>query len=193
MSDRTTLETIAQLVPRGARVLDLGCGDGELLAHLQAKRGCSGYGVEIADANVLACLKRGVNVIQLNLDEGLAMFDDASFDVVLQIDTLQHLRNTEVMLRETARVGRTGIVAFPNFGHWPNRFSILRGRMPVTRRLPYQWYDTPNIRVTTFMDFEVLALRSGLKIQESFGLHGDRVVRSLPNLMASTAVFKFTR
>ncbi len=193
MSDRTTLETIAGLVPRGARVLDLGCGDGELLAHLQTHRGCTGYGIEIADENVLACLQRGVNVIQLNLDEGLAMFDDASFDVVLQIDTLQHLRNTEVMLRETARVGRMGVVAFPNFGHWPNRFSILRGRMPVTRRLPYQWYDTPNIRVTTFMDFEVLALRNGLKIQESFGLHGNRVVRGLPNLMASTAVFKFTR
>lgn len=193
MSDRNTLETIAQLVPRGARVLDLGCGDGELLAYLQAQRGCSGYGIEIADANVLACVQRGVNVIQLNLDEGLAMFDDASFDVVLQIDTLQHLRNTEVMLRETARVGRMGVVAFPNFGHWPNRFSILRGRMPVTRRLPYQWYDTPNIRVTTFMDFEVLALRNGLKIQESFGLHGNHVVRSMPNLLASTAVFQFTR
>jgi methionine biosynthesis protein MetW len=113
--------------------------------------------VEIADGNVLQCIRRGVDVIQLNLDEGLAMFDDASFDVVLQIDTLQHLRNAEVMLRETARVGRLGIVAFPNFAHWPNRLSIARGRMPVTRRLPYQWYDTPNIRVGTFKDFEVLA------------------------------------
>jgi methionine biosynthesis protein MetW len=107
---------------------------------------------------VLACVRRGVNVIQLNLDEGLAMFGDNSFDVVLQIDTLQHLRNAEVMLRETARVGRTGIVAFPNFAHWPNRLrAVLRGRMPVTRRLPYQWYDTPNIRVGTYKDFEVLA------------------------------------
>ena len=192
-SERSTLEAIAALVPQGSRVLDLGCGDGELLAYLQAHRGCSGYGIEITDTNVLACVRRGVNVIQLNLDEGLAMFGDASFDVVLQIDTLQHLRNTEVMLRETARVGRSGIVAFPNFGHWPNRFSILRGRMPVTRRLPYQWYDTPNIRVTTFADFEVLALRNGLKITESFGLHEDRVVRRFPNLLASTAVFKFSR
>ena len=125
-----------------------------------ARRGCSGYGIEIADANVLACVKRGVNVIQLNLDEGLAIFDDACFDVVLQIDTLQHLRNAESMLRETARVGRIGIVAFPNFAHWPNRLSIARGRMPVTKRLPYQWYDTPNIRVGTFKDFEVLAART---------------------------------
>ena len=193
MSDRATLEAIARLVPTGARVLDLGCGDGEMLAYLQATRGCSGYGVEIADANVLACVKRGVNVIQLNLDEGLAMFDDASFDVVLQIDTLQHLRNTETMLRETARVGRIGIVAFPNFGHWPNRLSVLLGRMPVTRRLPYQWYDTPNIRVGTFADFEVLALRNGLKIHDSFGLEEGVAVRRVPNLMAGTAVFKFSR
>ncbi len=193
MSDRATMEAIARLVPHGSRVLDLGCGDGEMLAHLQATRACSGYGIEIADANVLACVKRGVNVIQLNLDEGLAMFDDASFDVVLQIDTLQHLRNTEVMLQETARVGRIGIVAFPNFGHWQNRLSILRGRMPVTRRLPYQWYDTPNIRVGTYADFEVLALRNGLKIQDSFGLQNDVIVRRAPNLLATTAVFRLSR
>jgi len=138
MSDTQIQHAIAALVPEGSRVLDLGCGDGAMLAHLQATRGCSGYGVEIDDANVLACVKRGVNVIQLNLDQGLAMFDDASFDVVLQIDTLQHLRNAEVMLRETVRVGRVGIVAFPIFAHWPNRLSVLLGRMPVTKRLPYQ-------------------------------------------------------
>lgn len=193
MSDNATNEVIARLVPPGSRVLDLGCGDGELLAHLQATRGCTGYGIEIADDNLLACVRRGVNVIQLNLDEGLSIFGDASFDVVLQIDTLQHLRNAETMLRETARVGRTGIVAFPNFGHWPNRLSILRGRMPVTRRLPYQWYDTPNIRVGTHADFEVLALRNGLKIQDSFGLQEGRRVDTLPNLLAGTAVFKFSR
>lgn len=193
MTDRATMEVIASLVPEGARVLDLGCGDGALLAHLQATRGCSGYGIEIDDANVLACARRGVNVIQLNLDEGLSMFSDQSFDVVLQIDTLQHLRNAEVVLRETARVGRTGIVAFPNFAHWPNRLSVLRGRMPVTRRLPYQWYDTPNIRVGTHADLEVLAQRNGLRILDSFGLHNGRVLRWLPNWRASTAVLKFSR
>jgi len=161
MSDRTTLQSIARLVPRGSRVL--------------------------------ACVKRGVNVIQLNLDEGLSMFDDDSFDVVLQIDTLQHLRNAEVMLRETARVGKLGIVAFPNFAHWPNRLSVLRGRMPVTKRLPYQWYDTPNIRVGTFKDFEVLATRNRLSILDAFGLQDGRERRFLPNLTASTAVFKFER
>ncbi len=193
MSDRKVLELIAALVPPGSRVLDLGCGSGELLAHLRQHRGCSGYGIEIADADVLACEQRGVNVIQLNLEEGLALFDDASFDVVLQLDTLQHLRNTEHMLRETARVGRIGIVSFPNFAHWPNRLSVLRGRMPVTKVLPYQWYDTPNIRVGTHADFEVLARRNGLRILDSFGLHGGEPVRTLPNLLASTAVFKFER
>ena len=193
MSDATIQHAIAQLVPQGARVLDLGCGDGAMLDHLQRTRGCTGYGVEIDDANVQACVKRGVNVIQLNLDEGLAMFDDASFDVVLQIDTLQHLRNAEVMLRETARVGRVGIVAFPNFAHWPNRLSILQGRMPVTRRLPYQWYDTPNIRVGTHADLAELAARTGLRVLDSFGLQDGRTVRFAPNLRAGTSVYKLAR
>ena len=192
MSDQQVMHSIARLVPPGSRVLDLGCGDGALLAHLQATRGCTGYGVEIDDAKLLACVQRGVNVLQFNLDEGLAMFGDNSFDVVLQIDTLQHLRNAEVMLRETARVGRIGIVAFPNFAHWPNRLSVLTGRMPVTKRLPYQWYDTPNIRVGTHADFEVLARRNGLQIEDSFGLHEGQEVRFLPNLLASTAVFRLS-
>ncbi|MDH5204244.1 MAG: methionine biosynthesis protein MetW [Hylemonella sp.] len=193
MSDRMTWEAIAHLVPLGSRVLDLGCGDGAMLDYLQAQRGCSGYGIEIDDANVQACVKRGVNVIQLNLDEGLSMFADQSFDVVLQIDTLQHLRNAEVVLRETARVGRTGIVAFPNFAHWPNRVSVLAGRMPVTRRLPYQWYDTPNIRVGTHADLEVLAQRNQLQILDSFGIQNGRMIRWMPNLLASTSVLKFSR
>lgn len=193
MTDRSTMEVIAGLVPTGSRVLDLGCGDGAMLDHLQATRGCTGYGIEIDDANIQSCVKRGVNVIQLNLDEGLSMFGNQSFDVVLQIDTLQNLRNAEVVLRETARVGRTGVVAFPNFGHWPNRLSVLLGRMPVTRRLPYQWYDTPNIRVGTHADLELLALRNKLQILDSFGIHNGRTVRFAPNLMASTAVLKFSR
>ena len=193
MTEKATMQALARLVPEGSRVLDLGCGDGSMLDYLQRERGCSGYGIEINDANVLACVRRGVNVIQLNLDEGLAMFGDASFDVVLQIDTLQHLRNAEVMLRETARVGRTGIVAFPNFAHWPNRLSVLRGRMPVTRRLPYQWYDTPNIRVGTYKDFEALATKNRLRILDSFGLQEGEAVRFLPNARAGTAVFHFER
>ena len=149
--------------------------------------------LELDDAKVHDCVQRGVNVLQLNLEEGLALFEDNSFDVVLQLDTLQNLRNTEAMLRETARVGRIGIVSFPNFAHWPNRLSVLRGRMPVTKALPYQWYDTPNIRVGTHADFEQLARQCGLRILESFGLHEGRIVARLPNLLASTAVFKFQR
>jgi len=191
MTHNINLHALAQLVPVGSRVLDLGCGDGALLDHLQKNRGCSGYGVELADTNVQACVQRGVNVLQLNLDQGLTLFGDHSFDVVLQIDTLQHLRNAEVMLRETARVGRIGIVAFPKFGHWPNRLSVLQGRMPVTRRLPYQWYDTPNIRVGTFADFAALAEKNKLHVLDAFGLQDGQEIRWWPNLMAGTAVFKF--
>jgi methionine biosynthesis protein MetW len=193
MSERKDLELIAELVPAGSRVLDLGCGGGELLALLRDRKGCTGYGVEIDDTKLLACVQRGVNVIQLNLEEGLAMFEDASFDVVLQLDSLQHIRNTETMLRETARVGRIGIVSFPNFAHWPNRLQVALGRMPVTRVLPYEWYDTPNIRVGTYADFEVLARKNGLQVLDAFGIQAGRVVRRRPNLMASVAVFKFTR
>jgi methionine biosynthesis protein MetW len=193
MSDPLIMQAIARLVPHGARVLDLGCGDGALLAYLQKHNGCTGYGVELDDANVLACTQRGVNVLQLNLDQGLKVFADQSFDVVLQIDTLQHLRNAEVMLRETARVGQIGIVAFPNFAHWFNRLSVLRGRMPVTKRLPYQWYDTPNIRVGTYADFADLARKNELRVLDAFGLQHGHEVRFLPNLMAGTAVFKLQR
>ena len=193
MSDQQILETLASLVPEGSRVLDLGCGNGAMLEYLQKQRGCTGYGVELDDANVLACAQRGVEVLQLTLDQGLKLFGDQSFDVVLQIDTLQHLRNAETMLQETARVGRIGIVSFPNFAHWPNRLSVLLGRMPVTRRLPYEWYNTPNIRVGTYADFESLAGKNGLRILDAFGLHNGQTVRTWPNVLASTAVFQFTR
>ena len=189
---RADFATIAALVARGSRVLDLGCGDGSLLAYLKRDRGVSGYGIEIDDANVLACVQRGVNVIQLNLDEGLSMFEDASFDVVLQIDTLQNLRNAEVMLRETVRVGQLGIVAFPNFAHWPNRLSVLRGRMPVTKTLPYQWYDT--LRRLSTSALTISRERAGEKRQSVvkltiWNLHRARAnaaVRSPPNARAGS-------
>jgi methionine biosynthesis protein MetW len=184
-------ERIARMVPEGSHVLDLGCGDGALLAHLKATRGCTGYGVEISDENIHACVQRGVNVIQANLEEGLSLFRDKSFDVVLQIETLQHLRNAQTMLRETARVGQKGIVAFPNFAHWPNRLQVLKGRMPVTKALPYQWYDTPNIRVGTYRDFEALAHSNALQITEAFGWQDGAEIRFAPNVRASMAIFAF--
>lgn len=193
MTDQALLHAIAERVPMGSRVLDLGCGDGAVLSHLMRHRACTGYGVELDDQKVLACARRGVNVLQFNLEEGLSMFQDDAFDVVLQIDTLQHLRNAEVMLRETARVGRMGVVAFPNFAHWPNRLDVLRGRMPVTKRLPYQWYNTPNIRVGTYADFELLARGLGLTLVDGFGVQGDQIIRHWPNWRASTAVFQFQR
>ncbi|ARU03323.1 methionine biosynthesis protein MetW [Comamonas serinivorans] len=193
MSDADLVQSIARLVPARSHVLDLGCGDGALLELLMRQHQCTGYGIEYDDAKVLACMQRGVNVLQLNLLHGLKTFADQSFDVVLQIDTLQHLRNAETMLRETARVGRIGVVAFPNFAHWPNRLSVLRGRMPVNARLPYEWYDTPNIRVGTFADFEVLAKKNGLRILDAFGLQDGREVRTWPNALAGTAVFKLQR
>lgn len=193
MNKQAFIECIAKLIPRGSRVLDLGCGDGALLSYLQTHRDCTGYGVEIDDKNVLACVQTDVQVIQLNLDEGLTMFADQSFDVVLQIDTLQHLRNAETMLLETIRVGRLGIVTFPNFAHWPNRLSILAGRMPVTKRLPYQWYDTPNIRVGTLSDFSGLAYKNDIKILDSFGIKDAKQIRVFPNLRAPTAVFKIEK
>ncbi len=188
-----TQKVIAQCVPEGSRVLDLGCGDGAMLAYLQQTRHCTGYGIEIDDANVLACVQRGVNVIQINLDEGLSMFEDAMFDVVLQIDTLQNLRHVEVMLRETVRVGRMGIVAYPNFAHWPNRLRVLRGRMPVTSSLPYQWYNTPNIRVGTHADLGSLARNCGIQVQDSFGVLKGQTVRWLPNVLAETSVYQLSR
>ena len=189
MSERHLHEVIAQMIPVGSRVLDLGCGNGALLAHLRDMRQCTGYGIELDDAKVLECVRRGVNVIQRNLLTHA--LEVAQVATAIARATGLNVTLTEAMLRETARVGRTGIVSFPNFAHWPHRLAVLRGHMPVTKALPYQWYDTPNIRVATFKDFEVLARKNGLIITDSFGLRGNRIVRTLPNLLGSSAVFFF--
>lgn len=190
MTLRPELAAIAAWIAPGSSVLDLGCGDGALLAWLQREKGCRCVGVEIDDAKVLACAKQGVEVIQQNLEDGLALFSDASFDTVLQLETLQMVVHTEGILRELGRVGRESIVSFPNFAFWTHRLAILQGRMPVSKSLPYEWYDTPNLRFATFADFLQLATRSGFTLRDRFALRGGRVVRFLPNLFGNVAVFR---
>ncbi|MCE2679147.1 MAG: methionine biosynthesis protein MetW [Burkholderiales bacterium] len=189
---RSDLDLIEQWVPVGSRVLDLGCGDGSLLARLKKNRQVTGYGVEINDAKVWRCIQNGVNVIQQDLEAGLAMFDDQSFDVVILSLTLQSMRNTEEILKEISRVGRVGIVSFPNFGHWFHVWSIATGHMPVSKHLPYEWFNTPNIHLCTVADFEILAQRIGLRITGREVFANGKVVNFLPNLRGTLAVFSFT-
>ena len=191
MSLRADLRLIAEWITPRTQVLDLGCGDGSLLAHLRDARQCAGYGVEIADAYVLECVKRGVNVVQANLDAGLRLFPDDKFDTVVLSQTLQAVHQVEAVLREMARVGRQGIVSFPNFGHWRHALSLLGGRMPVTKQIPYQWYDTPNIHLCTPKDFEILAAKLGLTITHRALLADGEPVGVLPSLRATLAVYRF--
>ena len=193
LSGRPDFEAIAGWVQPGASVLDLGCGDGLLLKVLHQQRQARGYGIEIADANVLACVQTGVNVIQSDLERGLAGIEDGSFDYVILSQTLQAMRRTEEIVLEMLRVGRQGIVTFPNFGHWQNRLQNLAGRMPVSKGLPHQWYDTPNVHLCTVHDFEDFCASHGIRILERIVLHGGRRVSLLPNLLGSLAVFRFEK
>ena len=190
---RPDLAFIADWIKPGAHVLDVGCGDGEMLDYLQSAKQCHGYGIEIADDKVLACARRQVSVIQQDIDQGLGMFTDNSFDTVLCLSSLQMMKHVEDTLREIARVGHEAIVSFPNFGYWPHRTALLRGRMPVSKSLPYQWYDTPNVRCATIYDFADLAHDVGLEVLECVALHEGRPVRILPNWRGSLAVFRLRR
>ncbi len=190
---RYDFELISSWIPERSRVLDLGCGDGVLLAGLAATRGARGYGIEIAADNVLASVANGVNVIQSDLEEGLAQFGDNTFDFVILSQTLQAMRNAESVLTEMLRVGREGIVTFPNFGYWRHRLDILGGHMPVSKSLPHAWWNTPNIHLCTVKDFEDLCRKVGAEILDERVIHGGRTVRVLPNLLGSLGVFRFRR
>ena len=181
---------IAGWLPFGAKVLDLGCGDGTLLEYLKGALEVRGYGVEKDDTNWLACMTKGVNVIQMDLESGLSGFENQSFDTVILSQTLQAVNNTEGIVREMLRVGKEAIVTFPNFGYWRNRLQITAGKMPVSKALPYQWYDTPNVHLCTINDFDEFCNLSQIQIKERLILTNNQPVTFMPNLMGSLAMYR---
>ena len=192
-SKRADFAAIANWIAPNTQVLDLGCGDGSFLEFLQKQKPVHTYGVEIDDSRVLSCVQKGLNVIQQDLEGGLALFEDNSFDTVVLSQTLQTIHQTEKILREVVRVGKESVISFPNFAHWSHRLAVGLGRMPVSKSLPYQWYNTPNVRVLTVADFEKLASSLGLKVLDQCILHEGRQVTLMPNLFGSLALFRIRR
>ncbi len=190
-AQRADFAAIAGWINMGSSVLDLGCGDGTLLRYLQETRQTRGYGVEIDDTSILACVKNGVAVVQSDLERGLSGFEDNSFDYVVLSQTLQAMKNSEIIIREMLRVGREGIVTFPNFGYWKNRLEVLLGHMPVSDNLPYQWFNTPNVRLCTVADFERFCKERDIRIVERKVLTNGRSVTVMPNLLGALAVYHF--
>ncbi|QJD71929.1 methionine biosynthesis protein MetW [Marinobacterium sp. LSUCC0821] len=195
---RADLEIIADWIGQGERVLDLGCGDGELLDKLHRTKSVKGLGIEIDHDNITSCIGRGVNVIDKNIDEGLAGIEDSSFDTVVMTQALQVMHRPDLIVEEMLRIGRQGIVTFPNFAHWRARFYLaFRGKMPVSKFLSYQWYDTPNIHFCTFKDFESLCISRNIRILERTVV--DNTLRQRwwhklwPNMMGEIAIYRITR
>ena len=187
---RADLKAISELVAPGTRVLDLGCGDGVLLRHLQDNLCVTGYGIEIEPAGVVASIGNGINVIQMNLEAGLSGFDEHSFDTVILSQTLQAMKHTEPLLRDMLRVGRECIVTFPNFGYWKNRLQVLAGVMPKSSDMPYEWYNTPNVHLCTLHDFEALCQRVGARVLQRIVISNGKPIHALPNLLGSLAVYR---
>ena len=190
---RFDFDVIARWIVAGERVLDLGCGDGSLLKFLKAEKGIHGYGVENDPGNVLAAIRNGVNVLQFDLEQGLQGFDDDSFDHVIMSLSLQTVRHTVPLVQEMLRVGHEAVVSFPNFGHRSHREAIARGRMPVSEALPYQWYNSPNVRFFTIADFEALCAANGIVVHEGLFFDEGRAVRDDPNLNADVALYRLGR
>lgn len=190
---RSDFSAIAKWIDPNSQVLDVGCGDGSLLEYLKKTKNAHVYGVELADDKVLACAQKNLNVIQQNLESGLALFEDNGFDTVILSQTLQTIHQTARILSEIVRVGKECVVSFPNFGHWSHRAAVISGRMPVSKSLPYQWYDTPNVRVLTIADFEALAPAVGLELLDRVVLHEGEIIQFLPNLRGSLAIYRARR
>jgi len=191
---RPDLDVIAGWIQPGESVLDLGCGEGALLKILRQERGARCWGVEIDPANVLAAIANGVNVIQCDLEGGLTGFEDGAFDHVVLSRTLQTVRHTQGILAEMLRVGREAVVSFPNFAYWKNRMAVMAGRMPVSEDLPYQWFDTPNVRFFTIDDFESLCSQMGLVVRERMVLDDKgKLIEEEQNFLGSLAVYRLKR
>ncbi len=195
---RPDLELIAQLVNDGARVLDLGCGEGDLLAHLQVHKNVNGYGLDVDPENICTCLAKGVNVIEQDLNEGIGNFPSNSFDMVVMTDTLQSVESPQLMIKEMLRVAEECVITFPNFGYWRCRVQLMfGGRMPVGRALPYEWYNTPNIRLCTFKDFEALCSGLGARVLQkrvvNHALAESAMSGFIPNLLGPIAFYRLGR
>lgn len=187
---RPDFALISQWVKPNAKVLDLGCGDGELLTHLHHQHDIRGYGIEKDDKNWLTAMENGVDVLQMDLESGLSGFEDLSFDTVILSQTLQAMHNTEGIVKEMLRVGREAIVTFPNFGYWRNRIQILLGQMPVSKTLPYQWYDTPNVHLCTIHDFDTFCRNHNIVVIERKVITGGQDVQFLPNFLGNLAMYR---
>jgi len=187
---RADFSAIANWVQPNSSLLDLGCGDGDFLEFIRAQKNVQTYGVEISDLSVLACVEKGLDVIQQDLEAGLALFENQSFDMVILSQTLQTIHETESILNEIVRVGKECVISFPNFAHWSHRIDILLGRMPVSKSLPFDWYNTPNVRVLTIADFEALASKIGLKILDRVILHEGKEISWGANLFGSLAIYR---
>lgn len=191
MTLRNDLQLIYDWIAPNSRVLDLGCGKGELLSALVREKQCSGYGVEIDTDSVLAAIAAGVNVIQADLEQVLHIFEEHSFDVIVLSQTIQAMHNAETVLRNLTKIAREAVVSFPNFGYWHNRLQLgLAGQMPVSERMPYDWYDTPNIHFCTVRDFERLCAKNRIRILERAVMTGNKKIEKLPNFLGSLAFYR---